>query len=49
LEIARTPPSCQARDSTREFGFQSNFNAALTREVVRSKQAAMSFCPSVTK
>ena len=49
LEMLRTPPFCQARDSSCEFGFQSNFSAALTCDVVRSKQTAMSFWPSVTK
>ena len=42
----------QAReDSHHLFAYpaQSNFSAAMTRAVVRSKQAAMSFCPSVTK
>ena len=37
-----------ARDRC-ELPAQSNFSAAITRDVVRSKQAAMSFCPSVTK
>jgi hypothetical protein len=49
LEIFRTPPFCQQSDRLLELPTQSNFSAAMTRDVLRSKQAAMSFCPSVTK
>ena len=38
-----------ASDRLRTLGTQSYLSAAITREVRRSKHAAMSFCPSVTK
>jgi hypothetical protein len=49
LEILSTPPFCQPSARLRTFGTQSYLSAAITREVRRSKHAAMSFCPSVTK
>jgi len=42
-------PLIQASRRSATLGVQSNFSAAFTVDVVRSKQAAMSFWPSVTK
>ena len=47
--MVSVPPLIQALRNSGTFGSQSKRSAAFTREVVRSKQAAMSFWPSVTK
>ena len=47
--MVSVPPFIQASRSSGTLGVQSNRSAAFTFEVVRSKQAAMSFWPSVTK